>query len=287
MRCKNILALAIAILLWGTSYSLVKMILEVPPITIALFRVAISLSLLIPLALYKNRELKSIFSNWKSLLSLGITGIVGYQVLQNYGLVMTSASDSGVLLNTDPIFIAILSSYFLKEKIGRYKAVGIAVAFAGVSIIVLRGGISLNSNITSIVGDILALSAAFSWAIYSVHGKKFLEKISPYDVTAYSALFGLLALAPLAVGFEHLVLPLATTTWIILLCLGLGASGVAYLLWFVALEETKASDAGIAIFFTPLLAVAVASSILGEQISTLFVIGTVLVLVGVGLATRK
>lgn len=151
MRCKNILALAIAILLWGTSYSLVKMILEVPPITLALFRVAISLSLLIPLALYKNRGLKSLFSNWKPLLALGITGIVGYQVLQNYGLVMTSASDSGVLLNTDPIFIAIFSSYFLREKISRYKAVGIAIAFAGVSIIVLRGGISLSSNITSIV----------------------------------------------------------------------------------------------------------------------------------------
>jgi drug/metabolite transporter (DMT)-like permease len=287
MRRKNILALSIAILLWGTSYTLVKMILEVPPITLALFRVTISLSLLIPLALYKNRELKSVFSNWKSLLALGITGIVGYQVLQNYGLVMTSASDSGVLLNTDPIFIAILSSYFLREKISRYKAVGIAVAFAGVSIIVLRGGINLSSNIISIVGDILALSAAFSWAIYSVHGKKVLEKINPYDVTAYSALFGLLALAPLAVGFEHLALPLATTTWIILLCLGLGASGAAYLLWFVALEETKASDAGIAIFFTPLLAVAVASFILGEQISALFIIGTALVLVGVGLATRK
>jgi drug/metabolite transporter (DMT)-like permease len=287
MRCKNVLALAIAILLWGTSYSLVKMILEVPPITLALFRVAISLSLLIPLALYKNRGLKSLFSNWKPLLALGITGIVGYQVLQNYGLVMTSASDSGVLLNTDPIFIAIFSSYFLREKISRYKAVGIAVAFAGVSIIVLRGGISLSSNITSIVGDILALSAAFSWAIYSVHGKKVLEKINPYDVTAYSALFGLLALTPLAVGFEHLTLPLAPTTWIILLCLGLGASGAAYLLWFVALEEVKASDAGIAIFFTPLLAVAVASFILGEQISVLFVIGTVLVLAGVGFATRK
>lgn len=220
-------------------------------------------------------------------MALGITGIVGYQVLQNYGLVMTSASDSGVLLNTDPIFIAIFSSYFLREKISRYKAVGIAIAFAGVSIIVLRGGISLSSNITSIVGDILALSAAFSWAIYSVHGKKVLEKINPYDVTAYSALFGLLVLAPLAVGFEHLILPLVPTTWLILLCLGLGASGAAYLLWFVALEETKASDAGIAIFFTPLLAVAVASLILGEQISALFVIGTVLVLVGVGFATRK
>jgi len=287
MRCKNILALAIAILLWGTSYTLVKMILEVPPITIALFRVAISLTLLIPLALYKNRGLRRVFSNWKPLLALGITGIVGYQVLQNYGLVMTSASDSGVLLNTDPIFIAILSLYFLKEKISRYKAVGIAVAFAGVSVIVLRGGINLSSNIASIVGDLLALSAALSWAIYSVHGKKVLERINPYDIAAYSALFGLLALIQLAVGFEHITLALSTTTWLILLCLGLGASGAAYLLWFVVLEESNASDAGIAIFFTPLLAVAVASLFLREQISALFVIGTVLVLVGVGLATRK
>jgi drug/metabolite transporter (DMT)-like permease len=287
MRCKNILALAIAILLWGTSYSLVKMILEVPPITIALFRVAISLLLLIPLALYKNRGLRSVFSNWKTLLALGITGIVGYQVLQNFGLVMTSASDSGVLLNTDPIFIAILSLYFLKEKISRYKAIGIAVAFAGVSVIVLRGGLSLSSNIASIVGDILALSAAFSWAIYSVHGKKVIEKINPYDIAAYSALFGFLALIPLAVGFEHITLALATTTWLILLFLGLGASGAAYLLWFVVLEESNASDAGIAIFFTPLLAVTVASLFLGEQISALFVIGTALVLFGVFLATRE
>jgi drug/metabolite transporter (DMT)-like permease len=230
--------------------------------------------------------LAALKSNWKPLLALGISGVAVYQVLQNIGITMTSTSEAGVLLNSDPIFIAILSAAFLKEKIGRYKAIGIAVAFAGVSVIVLRSGVSFGAGAMAMVGDIFAILAALSWAIYSVHGKRVLEKGNAYDVTAYASLMGAFVLALLAFGLEGVAMPTDATTWLILTFLGLGASGTAYLMWYVAVKGSSATDAGIAIFFVPLVAVTVGVLFLGEEINLLFAVGTALVLAGVAIAER-
>jgi drug/metabolite transporter (DMT)-like permease len=287
MDRRVIVALAVAVLLWGTSYALVKTIsAEVPPITIALLRTVISLPLLIPLAFYKGNGAAALRSNWKALLALGISGVAAYQVLQNIGITMTSTSEAGVLLNSDPIFIAILSAAFLKEKIGRYKAIGIAVAFVGVSVIVLRSGVSVGAGAISIAGDIFAILAALSWAIYSVHGKRVLEKGNTYDVTAFASLMGAIVLAPLTLGVEGVALPSDLTTWLILVFLGLGASGTAYLMWYVAVKGSNASDAGVALFFVPLIAVTVGILFMGEELSLLFGVGTALVLIGVTIAER-
>jgi drug/metabolite transporter (DMT)-like permease len=287
MNRRNAVALAVAVLLWGTSYALVKTIIHVPPITLAFLRTVISLPLLVPLAVHKGNGFSALRSGWKALLALGLTGVVGYQVLQNIGLSMTSTSDAGVLLNSDPIFIAILSAFFLKERIGRFKVLGILVAFVGVSVIVLRGGFSVGTGAWGIVGDIFALLAAFSWAVYSVHGKHVLEKGNAYEVTAFSSLMGAIVLAPLAVVFEGVAFPMDPVTWLILVCLGLGASGTAYLMWYIAIKGSKASDAGIAIFFIPLVAVTVGVVFLGEDINALFAVGTALVLAGVAIASRR
>lgn len=287
MNKRNALALAVAVLLWGTSYALVKTVGEVPPITIAFLRTVISLPLLVPLALRNGGGMETLRSGWKPLLALGLSGVVAYHILQNVGLTMTSTSEAGVLLNSDPIFIALLSAYFLKEKIGLYKALGIIVAFLGVSLIVLRDGFALAAYGVAMVGDVFAILAAFSWAVFSVHGKKVLEKGDAYSVTAYSSLMGAIVLAPLALGFEGVALPADAMTWAILVFLGLGASGTAYLMWYIAIKGSNASDAGIALFFVPLIAVAVGVVFMGEPINALFLVGTGLVLGGVLLAERR
>jgi drug/metabolite transporter (DMT)-like permease len=138
----------------------------------------------------------------------------------------------------------------------------------------------------AIVGDIFAILAALSWAIYSVHGKRVLEKGNAYDVTAYASLMGAFVLAPLAFGLEGVALPADPTAWLILVFLGLGASGTAYLMWYVAVKGSSATDAGIAIFFVPLVAVAVGVLFLGEEINLLFAVGTALVLAGGAIAER-
>jgi drug/metabolite transporter (DMT)-like permease len=287
MNRRGILALAVAVVLWGTSYALVKTIGEIPPITIAFLRTLISLPLLIPLALRTNEGIGALATKWKPFLALGITGVVGYHVLQNIGLSMTSSSEASVLLNSDPIFIAMLSSYFLKEKISIYKAIGIAIAFIGATTIVLQDGFTRSAVGEAMMGNIFALLAALSWALFSVLGKKVLETSNAYSVTAFSSLFGAIALAPLAIGFEGLAFPSDTLAWLILAVLGLGASGTSYLLWHIAITESKASDACLAFFFIPIIAILVGIVLLGEAVTALFLTGSCLVLIGVLLTQRR
>ena len=288
MRYTSAIALAITISLWGANYPFIKIAFaEMPPITMAFLRSLISLPLLISVAYYLNPNFKTLLKNWKALLLLGIFGTVGYQLLQNYGLTYATASESSVLLNSDPIYIAILASFYLKEKLDARKIAGIAIAFAGVSTIVLRGsgGFTLSSG--AILGDLLAIGGAFSWALFSVYGKKVLEKVSPYDMTAYSSMLGTLALAPIAFSFESVALPSTINGWAILLFIGLGASGVGYLLWFVALKGVTANEAGISLFFTPLIGIIASAVVLGETIDLIFGIGAVLVIIGMYITTKS
>jgi len=219
---------------------------------------------------------------------MGIYGTVAYQILQNLGLTMTTASESSVLLKSDPIFIAILGSLYLKERLSAKQVAGIAMSFSGVLVIIFRGGsggVSLSP--AALLGDLLALGGAISWALFSVYGKKVMKKTSAYDLTAYSSLFGATGLAPLALGLERFALPSTATGWGTLIFLGLGASGLAYLLWFVALRGVSAYEAGISLFFTPLVAIVAASIFLGEKIDLMFGIGAALVVLGMLITTKS
>lgn len=288
MRYRSATALAIMILLGGSSFPLIKIFFgEMQPIAMAFVRSIISVPLLILVAYYLNPNVKAVLKNWKALLLLGAIGVTAFQLFQNFGLVYATAMESSVLLNIDPIFIAILASVYLKEKLDAKKIVGILIAFIGISIIVLRGSAgTFVLTPLGILGDLLAIGGAFSWAVYSVYGKKVMEKVSPYDMTAYAALFGAVILGALAFSFEGVYLPTSANGWAILIYLGLGVSGVAYLMWFVALEGLSAYKAGIALFFVPLVGILVSALLLGETLDLAFGIGAIIVIIGMYITMR-
>jgi drug/metabolite transporter (DMT)-like permease len=288
MNYRSATALGIMILLGGTSFPLIKVFFgEMQPMAMAFIRSLISVPLLVSVAYYLNPNLKAVLKNWKALLLLGICGITVYQLFQNFGLVYATAMESSVLLCTDPIYIAIMASVFLKEKLDAKKIAGIAVAFAGMSTIVLRGSAgTFVFTPLGIFGDLLAIGGAFSWAVYSVYGKKVLEKVNPYDMTAYGALFGTAILGVLTFGWEGVSLPTSVNGWAILIYLGLGVSGVAYLMWFVALEGLSAYQAGTGMFFVPLVGIIASAVLLGETLDLVFGIGALLVIIGMYITIR-
>ncbi len=288
MRYRSATALAIMILLGGSSFPLIKVFFgEMQPVAMAFVRSLISVPLLLLVAYYLNPNVKAVLKNWKALFLLGVVGITVFQLFQNFGLVYATAMESSVLLNTDPIYIAIMASVFLKEKLDLRKVAGIVIAFIGISVIVLRGS-SGTFVLTplGILGDVLAIGGAFSWAVYSIYGKKVMDKVTPYDMTAYAALFGTIILGILAFGFEGISLPTSVNGWAILVYLGLLVSGVAYLMWFVALEGISAYKAGIALFFMPLVGIIVSAIILGETLDLAFGIGAVIVVIGMYITMR-
>jgi len=283
---KSALYLLITVFFWGTSFIFVKIGLEeVPPVTLAFLRFAIAIPLLFLLMRRPLGQPQSIEKReWGSLLFLGLTGVTLYHLFQNVGMGYTSASESSVIIASNPVFIALFSRILLGERLSKTKASGILIAFTGVVLVVLREGASFGSP--SFLGDLICLGSVFSWVAYSLYTKKRLLRSSPIEITAYSTLFGMIFLAPIALAIEGFAVPILPSSWLSLVMLGVFSSAVGYLLWNRALSETTASEAGSYLFLIPVIASAFAFIFLGERLDGLFFIGSALVIMGLVLSTR-
>jgi drug/metabolite transporter (DMT)-like permease len=89
---------------------------------------------------------------------------MSYQVCQNVGVKLTSATNSSIIISSDPIMIAVLAAVILKERMNLARAGGILAGFIGVLIIILSEGQRASMGSSALSGDILSLGAALSWS---------------------------------------------------------------------------------------------------------------------------
>ncbi|MEJ5292619.1 MAG: DMT family transporter [Candidatus Methanosuratincola sp.] len=284
---KGSIYLLVTVFFWGTSFIFVKIALdEVPPVTLALLRFAVAVPVLF--LLMRNSESNHTEEGrkmeWGPLLFLGLTGVTMYHLFQNVGMGFTSASESSVIIASNPVFIALFSRILLDERLSRERVAGIIIAFSGVVFVLLRDGVAFSNS--SFLGNVICLGAVFSWVAYSLYTKKRLLKSSAMEITAYSSLFGMTFLAPVAFAAEGLVVPSLPPSWLSILMLGVFSSALGYLLWNKALSETTASEAGSYLFLIPVIASVSAFIFLGERLDALFLVGSALIISGLILSTK-
>ena len=159
----------VTIVIWGTTFISTKILLAgFTPIEILFFRFLLGLLVLIvidPKRLkIKDKKQELTFA------AAGLCGICLYYLLENIALTYTMASNVGVIISAAPFFTAVLSHVFLKteEKLKVQFFIGFAVAMTGICLISFNGK-ELNLNP---IGDILAVAAAFVWAVYSLLTRK-------------------------------------------------------------------------------------------------------------------
>jgi len=273
----------IAVVFWGISFVATKAALgEVSPITLVSLRFFIGAVLLLLLV----RELPP-RNEWPSLALMGFVGVFVHQMLQSYGLTMTTASSTGWLIGLCPIWSALLSAIVLRERFGGWKIVGLVAGFAGALLVVTRGDFSSRVfGRPSTMGDLLILISTVNWAIYSVIGHKTIRRIGPRRATSGAMLFGALMLLPFFIanrGWRE-VPNLSTTGWTSVLFLGIGCSALGYLFWYGALEHIEVSRVAALLYAEPLVTFAAAVLLLGERVSGVIIAGGVLVLIGVVIA---
>ena len=115
-------------------------------------------------------------SELPNLIILGLSGATLLYIFQFYGIGLTTPATSAVLINTNVIFILLLSLIFLKEKLTIRKTIGIFLSFIGVIIVMsaqlLNEDIVFNSSF--FIGCLSVIISALCWAVYSIVGKKLL-----------------------------------------------------------------------------------------------------------------
>jgi len=288
MKIRSFLMLSAVVFLWGSSFALLKLGLEeISPISLAFLRFLLALPFFAAFAYFQDKQVfdRSIFGDWKVLVILGLTGVTLYHTFQNVGLRFTTASNSSLIISANPVFIALLAHFYLKEEMTWKQVFGVVLAFFGVILII--GPLRLAFNPLGAIGDLLSLGAGLSWSFYSVFGKRVLSKYGAQRVTMFSMIFGTLFLFPILLVSEKPALPTSIWLWFLLLVLSLLCSGVAYLFWYKALEDVSPTKAGVFLFFLPIVSVSAAHLILLEPLDVFFAMGALFVTLGVIITQRS
>ncbi len=288
MKLKSALMLSSVVFLWGSSFTLLKLGLEeIPPVTLAFLRFLVALPFIAAFAYSQDKNAFGghILKEWKIFSALGLTGVALYHMFQNFGLQLTTASNSSLIISANPVFIVLLDHFYLKERMTLKRVFGVVFAFLGVALIIRPMEWSLDP--VRIIGDLLSLGSAISWAFYSVVGRDVLSNYGANRVTMFSLIFGTLFLFPSAFFLERPVLPRSLWSWFLLLVLSLFCSGLAYLFWSKALEDVSATKAGVFLFFLPVISVSVANLVLSESLDAFLAIGALLVIIGVVITERS
>ncbi|MDD3421134.1 MAG: DMT family transporter [Methanocellales archaeon] len=281
----------IAVILWSMSFVLTKMGLnQVTPIYLASLRFSIATIIFMGYALIKFeiQQIKEFAKdNFTNLLILGIVGVTIPNILQNIGMLHLTVSVASILQNSSPAFTFILAALFLRESLGYRKISGLVFSFTGVIIISMNGNIPTFSNSVAFYGNLMLISTAIAYSIYTVIGKKIVEKNSPLLILAFSTLIGTILLDAISVLVEPVKFTYPTKIWIIIFALAILCTVCGTLLYFEALRELEASKTNVFTFLIPVFAVIQASIFLGERIHTYQIVCGALIIFGIWLAQTE
>lgn len=277
-------------MLWGVSFVATKAALrELSPVTLVFARFALGTALLVGLLLLRGVSPLPPRDALPSLLLMGFVGIFVHQLLQSIGLSLTTAVQAGWLIGLIPLWSALLAVLLGKERLGGWKVAGLVGGFAGALLVVSRGALGPDLlRLPSTRGDLLILLSTVNWAVYSVLGHRTLRRLGATRATAGAMALGWLMLAPLfllARGWRELP-GLSAAGWGAVLFLGLGCSGLGYLLWYGALERLEVSRVAAFLYLEPFVTFAAAVLLLAEPVSGTAVAGGLLVLASVLLVQR-
>lgn len=273
---------------WGTSFVATKtLLLEIKPVTIIILRLIIASILLTVIAISTKRNFSLNIKSHGWIFILALIAVF-HLWIQVTGLQYTTASNTGWIIGTAPIFMAIMGLIFYKEKITLIALSGILLAVTGLLILFGKGDIT-NIGFMENRGDLLVLGSAFTWGVYSTVNKKISLSYSPLMTILYLFLMMAIIIIPFNLNSETIasVVHLSWIGWLMVLFLGLFCSGVAYVIWAQALRDMESAKVGAFLYLEPLVTVAAAGLFLKEEITLLMIFSGLLITIGVFLVNKE
>jgi drug/metabolite transporter (DMT)-like permease len=285
------LLLVLVSLIWAGSFIAVRVTInEIPPVDLGFLRFLVATPLMVLILFLRKKPIRIPTKELPSLIVLGLTGVTLLYIFQFIGIAYTTASTAAVLINTNIIFIVILSAMFLKEIFSLKKTLGIILSFLGVIIVILAQ--MRNENIVFsdvfLVGCLFVLLSAFCWAIYSVVGKRLLTEYDSFTVTTYAFVLGTIFFLPVVLpNITGVIQNISFNGWMAVFYLALLCSVFGYAAWYYALSKTEAGRAAVFLNFIPLFAITLSSFFIREIPSILFLLGAILIIYGVYLTQKS
>ena len=233
----------------------------------------------------------------------GLTGVTLYQFTENLALDFTTASNVSIIVGICPIFTALTSQIFLKEKHLSFNfCLGFCLAFVGVILVSFNGKINFN---LSPKGDILALISAICWGFYSlfltmINKKGYNTILITRKIFFYAILFmlplmiwGIFSENPKSTAYVELSASLnaerfsSILNWILLCFLGIIASGFCFVAWNKACNILGTVKISTGLYLIPVITIFFAAIFLNEKITLMGTIGSALTIIGLFVSSKK
>lgn len=269
---------------WGCSFLSTKIMMDsggFTPVEMYIYRFAFAYIILLFFTF------RNLFSNsWKDELQLAACGLCAgslYFVTENYALKFTSTGNVSLLASLSPLITTILISIIYKVRLKPGVLIGSVIAILGVASIILSNGEGFDIKPK---GDILALSAALSWSIYTIAVKRLAPLYNSFFITRKLFFYGVISALPLLLIQRD---PLHITELVNLnqpsicmnfLFLALFCSLGAYLVWNEAMKILGPVVSSNYLYLQPLVTLVAAFFILHEEVTLLGFVGCALIISG-------
>ena len=278
----------LTIAIWGVTFVNTKVLLQhgLQPMEIYLLRFIVAY-----LCIWTISPRKVLSQSWADeglFFLLGALGGTLYFVAENTAIKYSYVNNVAFIVCTAPLLTMLLAFFFMKNMKATVPLVlGSITALVGVGMVIYNGHFVLQLNP---LGDVLALTAAFSWAVYSMIIKKVSSRYTAAFITRKVFFYGIVTVLPLFLfkpwhfPLEGLLQPAVGLN---LLFLSLVASFLCFMWWNATVKKIGVLSTSNYIYLNPITTVLASALVLDEPMTLMAYAGSVLILVGVYVANRK
>jgi drug/metabolite transporter (DMT)-like permease len=271
--------------IWGGMYVVSKVVLEViPPFALLTARLTLGILSLAMVIVLRNRVSMTAKQAW----SIFGVGFIGYGVslgFQFVGTKLSTASNGALVTSATPAFILLFAPFLLGERITPRGIIALAISSLGVLAVIDPRSAEFSPSL--FWGNLSLLAAALTWALYSVLARKVTRTADVIASTAIMLAGGLPTGMTLG-AWEIAAQGVGQITPAIIggiLFLGIVSTAIAMFLWNYAFAELPAAVASLTFFAQPVVGALLGWFFLGEKITPLFIIGGILISVGLVIAS--
>jgi drug/metabolite transporter (DMT)-like permease len=273
----------VAVALWGGSFPGVSLALSsFHPVGLTALRMVLGTLLVAAILRVRKQPLLPRRADWPVCALLGV--ILGVHLsIQAYGLLYTSAIHTGWIIGFTPVTIAIGAHLFLRQRLGGKAWAGVALATGGVLLVTLEAVPDLRD---AHIGDLIQLSSCLTWTLYTLLSIGVVRRSGALSSTGFAMAVAAVILLAWSLRTGLVVETPGVLELTALFFLGLFCSGLALTLWVHAQALHGPQVTALTLYAEPFFVLAFAALLLGEAVQPQALVGGLVVLSGVWLASR-
>ena len=283
-RREAIVLLATIAVAWGTSWPVIKAILQdLPPLWAVGLRSTIGTTILFAISAFRRNVVLPKRGDISVVLNIALLHMVAFTGLISIGLQFVPAGRSVVLGYTTPLWVTVGARVFLGETLTPSRTMGLIVGVSGLLFLFDPSTFDW-SNRNAVIGNALVLAAAFCWAVSILHVRAHKWVSTPFELVPWQALLATCTLMLLALTFEGVPQIEWNARLVVLLLYG-GAVGIALPYWAMQTvnRSLPAVTTALGLLAVPIVGVACSSIALGEPLNFALLAATVLIVGGIAL----